>query len=95
MTDEPFEVADPSGLSDADWADINRLRQAYKTGGKDALSEVLEELAQDPIRYIRVIGAIFSDVIREAIKDEMADLGIDEEDLRAVLRKIGSPARKQ
>ena len=36
VTNEPFEVADPSGLSDADWADINRLRQVYKIDGKDA-----------------------------------------------------------
>ena len=36
--DDPFEVVDPSGLSDADWAEINKLQQAYKEGGKRALN---------------------------------------------------------
>jgi hypothetical protein len=95
MTDEPFEVADPSGLSDADWADINGLRRAYKAGGQFALSEALEELAKDPIRYMHLMGAIYPEMIREAIREEMAEVGMDEEDLRELLRKLESPARDQ
>jgi len=95
MTSDPFEVVDPSGLSDADWADINRLRRIYKADGKDALSDALAELAKAPIRYVHILGAIFPEMIREALKDEMAEAGIDEEDLRELIRKLESPARDQ
>jgi len=95
MTNDPFEVADPSGLSDADWADINRLRRIYKTLGKDALSDALAELAKDPARYVHILGAIFPEMIREAIRDEMAAAGMDEDDLRELVRKLESPAGTQ
>ena len=35
---EDFEIQDTSGLTDADWAEINKLRNAYKSGGSKALS---------------------------------------------------------
>jgi len=34
-------------------------------------------------------------MIREAIRDEMAEEGLDEEDLRELIRKLESPARDQ
>jgi hypothetical protein len=40
MSDELFEVVDSSGLTDADWAQINKLRAAYKTGGKKGVTSV-------------------------------------------------------
>jgi hypothetical protein len=96
MVDEPFEVVDSSGLTDADWININGLRRTYKEGGKEALSEALGKLAKDdPVRYVRVIGAFFPEMMREAIKDEMAELGMTEEDLRELMRKLESPARDQ
>jgi hypothetical protein len=45
----PFdEVPDPLGLTDADWAEINRLKTAYETGGVKALHPAWKQL---PIRY--------------------------------------------
>jgi hypothetical protein len=41
MSDEPFEVVDPSDLTDADWAEINKLKKAYEIGGQKALSKAL------------------------------------------------------
>jgi hypothetical protein len=77
MADEPFGVADSSGLTDADWVNINGLRRAYKTNGKEALSAALGKLAkEDPIRYVRVIGAFFPETMREAIRDEMTERGM-------------------
>jgi hypothetical protein len=76
MADEPFEVVDPSELSDADWADINKLGRALEDGGQKGLSKALDELASDPIRYMKVIGALFPDMVREAIRDEMAEAGM-------------------
>jgi hypothetical protein len=49
--DEPLEVVDSSGLTDDDWAKINRLRDLYDSGGPKALSKALRELAEaDPIK---------------------------------------------
>jgi hypothetical protein len=49
--DDPFEVVDSSGLTDADWAALNELKRAYAEGGKRALEKAFETLAEDdPIR---------------------------------------------
>lgn len=93
--DDPFEVVDTSGLRDADWSEINKLKQAFKDGGKRDLSKAMSKLANDPIRYVRVIGAFFPDMIREAIRDTVAEAGLTEEDLREIVRKGESPARDQ
>jgi hypothetical protein len=94
--DEPLEVEDTSKLTDADWAEINRWKRAYQTGGQDALSRIMSELCEkDPIRHVTVLGAFFPDIVREAIKDEMAEQGLEEEDLRELIRKLESPARDQ
>ena len=92
--DESFEVADPSGLSDADWAEINKLKRAYETGGKAALGKAFDDLSKDPIAYVRVLGAFYPDEIRESIKDAMAEQGISVEDLQEIVRKLESPARR-
>src|SRR6266403_955532 len=91
--DDPFEVVDPSGLSDADWAEINKLQQAYKEGGKRALNKAMAALVKDPIRYVAVVGAFFPDMIREALKDAAAEVGITDEDIREFARRLESPAR--
>jgi len=95
MRDDPFEIANSSGLTDADWAEINKLRQTYDRGGPAALSKAMEELGQDPIRYVHIMGAIFPDLVREVIKDEMSEVGMTEEDLRELVRKLESPAPDQ
>jgi hypothetical protein len=96
MADEPLEIENPSGLTDADWAEINKLRRAYESGGQPALNEAMQELAKDdPVRYVTVMGAFFPDMIREAIKDSMAEVGLTEDDVREMVRKLESPARDQ
>jgi aryl-alcohol dehydrogenase-like predicted oxidoreductase len=95
MPDEPFEVVDPSGLTDADWAEINKLQRVYKEGGKRALNKAMAVLAKDPIRFAAVIGAFFPEMIREAIKDAVVEAGMTEEDLREIARKLESPAPDQ
>ncbi|MCF2523899.1 hypothetical protein [Bradyrhizobium sp. G127] len=93
--EDPFKIEDPSGLEDADYAALNKLRRAYEEGGEKGLSLAFEALSKDPLRYIRVVGAMFPDMTREAIKDELAAKGIDEEDLAEMKRKVESPARDQ
>lgn len=95
ISDNPLEVADLSALSDADCADINRLRLAYTNGGEEALLVALDELATDPIRYVHLMRAIYPEMISEAIKDELAERGMDEKDLRDLIRKLESPAPDQ
>ena len=96
MTDDDlFEVVDPSGLSDADWAEINKLQRVYKEGGKRALNRAMAALANDPIRFVAVVGAFFPDMIREALKDAAAEVGITDEDIREFARRLESPARDQ
>ena len=46
-------------------------------------------------RYVRVIGAFYPDMIREEIKDSMAERGITEEDIRELIQKLeGAPDTK-
>jgi hypothetical protein len=46
MTDKTNElgIVDTSLLTDADWAEINKLRRAHDEGGQRALSKALTEL---------------------------------------------------
>ena len=97
MTDKPFdlEVVDPSGLTDANWAEINRLKSLYETGGRNALSKALAELGEsDPVRSIRVLSAFFPETVREALTDSMAEQGLMAEDLELIRRHEVS-ARKR
>jgi hypothetical protein len=42
-----------------------------------------------------VLGALFPDLVREAIKDKMAESGITEEDLRELIRKLENPTQSR
>ena len=98
MTEKPsdLEVVDPSGLTDADWAEINRLKSLYEAGGRNALSKALAELGEsDPVRSIRVLSAFFPQAVREALTDSMAEQAITAENLRELIRKHEGSTRKQ
>jgi hypothetical protein len=57
--DHSLEVVDSSHLTDADWAEINKLKRAYETGGMKALSKAMDELAAgDPIIALHVLAWI-------------------------------------
>ena len=73
-------IVDTSWLTDADWAVINRLRRIHETEGQKAVRKALRAL--EPESYLRVVAAFFPDKVREAIKDEMAENGITEQDFR-------------
>jgi len=79
-------VVDSSGLMDADRAEINKLRNVYKNGSRKAFAVALDQLAPDPIRYAVVIGAFYPDMVREAIRDQMAELGLTDDDIRDLIR---------
>jgi hypothetical protein len=88
MSEKP-KIVDPEGLSDADWAEINKLLRAYEAGGSDAFWEAIQALSDvDPVRYIAVAGAFFPDVVSKIIRDEMAERGMTEEDVRKLFQKL-------
>jgi hypothetical protein len=41
---EDLEVQDTSGLTDADWVEINKLRKVYKKGGRRTFKIALDRL---------------------------------------------------
>jgi len=92
---DDLEIQDTSGLTDADWAEINKLRKTHKKGDRKALEIALDQLAKDPVRFAVVIGALYPDMMREMIRDQMAKAGITEEDLRELIQKLeGVPGTK-
>jgi hypothetical protein len=93
-TSTVLEVVDSSGLTDADWTTINKLRRTIERGGEGFAAE-LKKLERDPLRYVRVIGAIFPDMVREAIRDALAEKGISADDLSEIIEKRTKPARLQ
>jgi hypothetical protein len=91
-----LDDGDMSHYTDADWAALNTLKAAWKDGGQKALSKAMEALAEnDPVRYSSVMAAYFPTEIANAIRDRMAEIGMTEEDLRELVRKLESPARDQ
>ena len=84
-----------SGLTEADWIGINKVRGAYERGGWDAFWSELEALDDDVMLQITIIGAFFPDVIRTAIKEELAARSVRLKDLRESKgRKVGSLCTK-
>ena len=49
----------------------------------------------EPESYLRVAAAFLPDKVREAIKDEMAENGITEQDLREMPEKLHPSPTKQ
>src|SRR6185369_3361582 len=94
-SDDELFVTDASGLTNADWAEINRLKSAYANGGDKAFSEALKELDDNPTLRIRVLGAFFPEMVRETILDAMAASGTTEEDVLDLIRKLEPPPAKQ
>jgi len=88
MSEKPT-IVDNEGLSDADWAEANRLLRAYDAGGSAAFWRAMDELGNaDPIRWFVVAGAFFPDVVRKVIRDEIAEQGMTEEGVRELYKKL-------
>lgn len=87
------EIVDTSNLTDADWAEINKLRQAYETGGQKAFSKALDELAdRDPVEYFTIVAAYFPHAVMEVIEDNTA-AGFTEEEFYEIDAANDSPTR--
>ena len=88
--DDELGIEDTSDLRDADWIEINKLRDAYKTGGQQALKEAWRKLKDDPVSTMRVYGAFFPEKLRNTIKEVMAAEGVTFKDLKEMIEKAKS-----
>ncbi|MCP1766330.1 hypothetical protein [Bradyrhizobium japonicum] len=96
MKNEPLEVVDSSGLLDADWAEINRWRQVLLNTGLDGLAVTIDALSdRDAPQSGRILMALFPNMVREIVRDELASRGISQQDLLDAIRELESPARDQ
>jgi len=84
-----------SDLTDADRGKINKLKRAWELGGDKGLQRAISELFKEPIIGTRIMAVFYPKMVTEAIKDEMAKLGMTKEEVEALLRKLESPARGQ
>ena len=84
--DDELGIQDTSGLSDADWAEINKLEMHTKQAVKKPW-RAWPKLTDDPIRTVRVYGAFFP-----TIKDVMAAEGMTREGLKDMIEKAKSAA---
>ena len=68
--------------------DRNKQSQsAHERGGWDAFWSELETLGDDVLRQITIVGAFFPDVIRTAIKEELAARSVRLKDLRELVKR--------
>jgi len=93
MSDDELEIQDTSRLTDADWSEINRLQTIYKRDGLPGFNLALNELMErDLVRYGTIVAAFFPREFDEALKDELAARGLEEDDLRELIRKLENPS---
>lgn len=94
--DNVFVFQDTTHFTDADWAAVTRLRDIYQRDGRSGLEQAMARLAkEDPVRFTSIGYATEPVFWQNAIKDAMAAEGMDEEDVRELVRKLESPARDQ
>ena len=83
-----LEVVDTTGLTDAHWDSIDRVKHAYEARGMDGFWNTLEMLGDgDLVFQITIASAFFPAQIREALKDVMIEYHLTTEDLREILEK--------
>lgn len=96
MTYATWEVVDPSNLSDADWAELNRLQEIHTNSGPEVSGVAFDELTErNPLQSIRILLALSPTGTMEAFKDVLASKGMTHQDLIEAIRNMESPARDQ
>jgi hypothetical protein len=86
--DEP-ELVDASDLTDVDWAEINKLKEAFAKDGREGFERAFDELYErDDIHWMRIAYAYYPTTVTEALKDNVAEAGLTAEDLRELIWKL-------
>jgi hypothetical protein len=89
--DLPPVVVDSEDLTNTDWAEINKLKRAFENGGSKAFWEAMDRLGEDDLgTQVHIAGAFWPEMVKDLIKDAIADAGMTEEDIREVMRKLKS-----
>ena len=75
-------------LSDADWAELNRLNKIFVNQGIEAFSKALRDLASaEPARYLAISAAFMPQEVENSVRDYMAANGITAEELLEIIEK--------
>jgi hypothetical protein len=91
---EPIEPEDSSILTDADWATLNELSRMYGRRPKELKRAFVKLAVENPECYSRLLAAFYPTKTREAVLDAAAALGLDDDDIRQIIRDIESPSKK-
>lgn len=83
-SDDELGLEDTSHLTDADWAEINKLHAAHKSGGEALSKAVADLLKWDPLRLLSILDAYESGATRNLLRDALAAKGVTVEDLEAI-----------
>ena len=85
---EGGEPEDPSGLRDLDWVEVNKLRRAYKEGGKKAVKKAWRDLLEkDVVRFTRVGCAYWPDGMPKVLEDALEAMGYTMRELIDLAKK--------
>jgi hypothetical protein len=71
MTKQPDpETVGTSSLSEAERAELERLKAAWETGGDEALSKAQKQLRQtDPVLWFKIVRTYYPHLLRRIIGD--------------------------
>ena len=91
--DNEPQLVDTTALTDADWAEINKIKQAYAKRGQKGFEKALHVLCKrDPLSWLRVVLAYYPTAVREALRDNLAASGVTAEDLQEIFGNMESSA---
>jgi hypothetical protein len=66
-----LDTLDTSGFTEADWAELRKLRDAWENGGPGALFAAQKSLRQaDPICWFRLVRTFYPQLLRKMVGDE-------------------------
>jgi len=89
--DNEPQLVDTTDLNDADWVEINKIKQAYAQRGQRGFVKALDALYKmDRFRWLGVVLAYYPRAVREAMRDNMAASGVTAEDLQEMFGNMKS-----
>jgi hypothetical protein len=99
MSERDDELGNRRRISatDTDWIELNKLRNTLENGGSErAFQKSFKSLAErNPGCAFRIYEAFFLHNALNALKDGMAEAGLDLEDLKEMIAEAEPKATKQ
>ena len=95
MTQDDDEPEDPSWLRDRDWLELNKILNAYKDGGDEAVKKAFRDLLEkDALQFARVACAYNPSRMPQQFKDAIEDAGYTFQELIALAKTHCSRRQK-